>query len=52
MRYHRPQDDVTQPMDFQAAERFDVFFYRLVERVADTPVRPAILAGSQFAVKP
>ncbi len=51
VRYHRPQDDVTQPMDFQAAERFDVFFYRLVEAVADTPVRPAILPGSSFAEK-
>lgn len=51
LRYHRPQDDVTQPMDFQAAETFNVFFYRLVETVADTPVRPEILPESQFAVK-
>ena len=51
VRYHRPQDDVTQPMDFDAAEKFDVFFYRLVETVADTPVRPSILPESQFAVK-
>ena len=51
VRYHRPQDDVTQPMDFDAATKFDVFFYRLVEAVADTPVRPAFLPGSQFAAK-
>jgi hypothetical protein len=51
VRYHRPQDDVTQPMNFDAAFKFDLFFYRLVEAVADTPVRPSILPGSQFAAK-
>jgi hypothetical protein len=51
VRYHRPQDDVTQPMDFVAATKFDVFFYRLVESIADAAVRPSILPGSQFAVK-
>ena len=51
VRYHRPQDDLTQPVDFPAAGTFDVFFYRLVETVADEPERPAILPGSQFAVK-
>jgi hypothetical protein len=52
VRYHRPQDDLTQPVDFQAAETFDVFFYRLVETVADEAVRPSILPESSFAVKP
>jgi len=52
VRYHRPQDDLTQPVDFQAAERFDVFFYRLVETEADAPVRPSILPESQFEAKP
>jgi hypothetical protein len=51
VRYHRPQDDVTQPMDFTAATKFDVFFYRLVETIADAPVRPSIFPESQFAVK-
>ena len=51
VRYHRPQDDVTQPMDFMAAGRFDVFFYRLVESIADAAVRPSILPEGQFAVK-
>jgi Zn-dependent M28 family amino/carboxypeptidase len=51
VRYHRPQDDLTQPVDFQAAETFDVFFYRLVETVADTPVRPSILPESPFTEK-
>jgi Zn-dependent M28 family amino/carboxypeptidase len=48
VRYHRPQDDLTQPMDFGAATKFDGFFYRLVETVGDTPERPSFAAGSQF----
>jgi Zn-dependent M28 family amino/carboxypeptidase len=51
VRYHRPQDDLTQPMDFEAAGKFDVFFYRLMETIADAEKRPEILVGSQFAGK-
>jgi hypothetical protein len=51
VRYHRPQDDLTQPMDFDAAKTFDTFFYNLVEAIADTPTRPAINPDSQFAAK-
>jgi hypothetical protein len=40
VRYHRPQDDLTQPMDFQAAGDFNRFFYALAERVADAPGKP------------
>ena len=43
VQYHRPQDDLTQPLDFQAALRFNMFFFRLVETVADDPERPRIL---------
>ena len=49
VQYHRPQDDLTQPVDFDAAAKFDNFFYRLVETVADDPERPRILPGSPFA---
>ena len=42
VRYHRPQDDVTQPMDFGAARDFNEFFYRLTDAVADAPERPII----------
>jgi hypothetical protein len=52
VRYHRPQDDLTQPMDFQAATSFNVFFYRLVETIANDPNRPTFMAGSQFGAKP
>jgi hypothetical protein len=49
VRYHRPQDDLTQPMDFDAAAKFDTFFYKLTEAVANAEVRPAFKAGSGFA---
>jgi Zn-dependent M28 family amino/carboxypeptidase len=51
VRYHRPQDDLTQPVDFDAARTFDTFFYKLVDAIADAPQRPAFLPGSQFAEK-
>lgn len=44
VRYHRPQDDVTQPMDFRAARDFNEFFYRLTDTVADAPKRPVLYA--------
>jgi hypothetical protein len=51
VRYHRPQDDLTQPMDFDAAAKFNTFFYRLVDTIADAPTKPSFLEGSQFAAK-
>jgi Zn-dependent M28 family amino/carboxypeptidase len=38
--YHKPQDDLKQPMDFKAAADFNRLFYALVERVADQPDAP------------
>ncbi|HET6969558.1 MAG TPA: M28 family peptidase [Phenylobacterium sp.] len=52
VRYHRPQDDLTQPVDFQAAGDFNRFFYALAETVADSPERPAWTPGSRYAPKP
>ncbi|MBS0332999.1 MAG: M28 family peptidase [Proteobacteria bacterium] len=43
VRYHRPQDDLTQPMDFEAAGKFNRFFYGLAEKVADADEKPAWL---------
>ena len=51
VRYHRPQDDLTQPVDFDAAAKFDQFFYKLTETVADSPDRPTFKPGSTFAPK-
>jgi len=49
VRYHRPQDDLSQPMDFAAAQKFNTFFYRLVQSIADQPRRPAIYPTSSFS---
>jgi Zn-dependent M28 family amino/carboxypeptidase len=49
VRYHRPQDDLTQPMDFQAAGDFNRFFYDLAETVANAPERPAWAPRSRYA---
>lgn len=50
-RYHRPQDDMGQPMDWDAARDMNLFFYRLTEDVANDPVRPGFMPGSQWAPK-
>jgi hypothetical protein len=49
IRYHRPQDDITQPMDFAAAAKFNTFFYRLTLTIANDASRPAIYPTSSFA---
>jgi Zn-dependent M28 family amino/carboxypeptidase len=49
IRYHRPQDDLTQPMDFAAATKFNTFFYDLVEAIGNAPMRPVIYPTSSFA---
>ena len=46
--YHRPQDDLAQPIDWKAAGDFNRFFYALVARVADQPARPAWKPGSML----
>ncbi len=48
VNYHRPQDDLAQPMDFGAAAKFNTFFYRLVTAVADAPNRPQMLPNAKF----
>jgi len=46
--YHKPQDDLNQPMDWKAAADFNRFFYKLVEGVADEPNAPSWRAGSKL----
>lgn len=48
VRYHRPQDDMTQPIDFQAAADFNMFFYRLTAAVSDAAARPVFTANSKL----
>lgn len=49
-RYHRPSDDLNQPIDFAAAAKFNSFFAKLVDEVANGE-RPAWKTGSQYAPK-
>ena len=51
VRYHRPQDDMSQPLDWGAARDMNTFFYRLTEDVAQADERPAFVAGSQWGPK-
>lgn len=51
IRYHRPQDDMSQPIDFQAAAKFNQFFYRLTEAVSNLPGRPSFLPASSLMPK-
>ena len=44
--YHKPQDDLKQPMDWKAAADFNRFFYKLVERVGNQPRPPSWNPGS------
>ena len=39
-RYHAPADDVRQPVDKEAAARFDAILQRLALRVADAAAKP------------
>lgn len=50
-RYHRPQDDLSQPVDFDAATKFNQFFYRLVARVANDEKRPEWLVKPPIPAK-
>ena len=49
VRYHRPQDDMSQPLDWGAARDMNTFFYRLTEDVAEASERPGFVTGSPFA---
>jgi Zn-dependent M28 family amino/carboxypeptidase len=48
IRYHRPQDDMSQPIDVAAATAFNRFFYALAAKVADAQTRPVLESSSSF----
>jgi hypothetical protein len=50
-RYHGVEDEVTQPVDRQAAAEFNRLYAELVMEVANRPTRPAWFPESQFRVK-
>jgi len=52
VRYHRPQDDMSQPIDLAAAAAFNRFFYALAGQVANAQARPVLEPDSPFRMKP
>lgn len=49
LRYHKPQDDLTTPIDWGAAVTFNDFFRDLTRTVADAATRPAWSPTSPYA---
>lgn len=47
-RYHRPGDDLAQPIDYAAAARFAQINFEIAREIADAPDRPAWNAGDFF----
>ena len=47
-RYHRPSDDLNQPVDLEAAAKFNRVIMALLRRVADEAARPTWNADSFF----
>jgi Zn-dependent M28 family amino/carboxypeptidase len=47
-RYHKPSDDLSQPVDQAAAALFNHVIANLIERVADDPARPHWNSDSFF----
>lgn len=47
-RYHQPSDDLTQPVDLEAAAKFNRVIMTLLQRVADDSARPTWNADSFF----
>ncbi len=47
-RYHAPSDDLSQPIDRQAAADFNKIYVALVEAVANRPTRPTWNSDSFF----
>jgi Zn-dependent M28 family amino/carboxypeptidase len=51
-RYHAPSDDLDQPVDIEAAHRFNAYVQAFAVRLADAPQRPTWTPGSIFGPKP
>jgi Zn-dependent M28 family amino/carboxypeptidase len=47
-RYHAPSDDLKQPIDFEAAARFNTTYLRVVESIANRSERPRWNSTSFF----
>lgn len=51
VRYHRPSDDLNQPVDKVAAAQFTSILAQLAARVANAPTRPSWYPESSFATE-
>jgi len=51
-RYHLPQDDMTTPIDHEAAAAFHRFFFTLTERIANADAPPQWLPDSPNRPRP
>jgi Zn-dependent M28 family amino/carboxypeptidase len=47
-RYHEPDDDLTQPIDYEAAARFAELNYRVARKIADAREAPRWREGDFF----
>jgi len=50
-RYHQPGDDMTQPLDFDAAARFAADLYKIAQSIAQQDQRPKWNKGDFFGVR-
>jgi hypothetical protein len=48
-RYHRPSDDLSQPLDFEASRAHVELLVDLVLEIAESPERPRWREGSRYA---
>lgn len=46
--YHKPNDDLNQPIDYQAGARFALVNYEIARELADAPARPTWNKGDFF----
>ena len=51
-RYHKPSDDLEQPVNFQTAAAFNAMYFDIVRAVANRPTKPAWYPQSVFAQIP
>ncbi len=43
--YHKPNDDLNQPINYQAGARFALVNYEIARELADAPARPGLEQG-------
>jgi Zn-dependent M28 family amino/carboxypeptidase len=48
-RYHKPQDDIKTPIDWNAAAKFNRFYASLTLAIANAPARPQWLSTSPYS---